>query len=107
MTILSGAPGMQKGVFSEPEDLKLEFKDMVLDGKNINLNPYGPSNPHPGFGKDPNILNEYGHSVYPKMVYPEGKAGGVVVNSKEEEDAVMAPPAPQVEQPKPAANGWT
>lgn len=26
------------------------------------------SNPHPGFGTDPNIKNEFGHTHYPKWV---------------------------------------
>jgi hypothetical protein len=66
-------------LFQEPQDLKLEFKDMVLDGKNITTSPWGVSNPHPGFGKDPNILNEYGHTKYPMFV------GNVIVNNEEEE----------------------
>lgn len=47
------------------------------------------SNPHPGYGKDPNILNEYGHTVYPKMIYPHGKEqAGVLVQTEEEENAL-------------------
>lgn len=102
MAIIQGGSA---GGFAEPADLKLDFKDMVLDGKNIDLSKYGPSNPHPGFGKDPNILNEYGHTVYPKMVYPESKPSGIIVNSKEEEDAAMAPPASSVPQTN-QNNGW-
>lgn len=33
-----------------------------------NPNPYNVSNAHPGFGVDPNIINEFGHTVYPKWV---------------------------------------
>lgn len=33
-----------------------------------NYDGYGPANPHPGHGKDPNIMNEFGHTVYPKWV---------------------------------------
>lgn len=43
------------------------------------VKPYGPSNTHPLFGKDPNILNEYGHTKYPMWV------GKVIVNNAEEE----------------------
>lgn len=50
---------------------------------------YDVNNPHPGFGKDPNILNEYGHTAYPKYVYPEGNKDGVVVNNAKEEAEVM------------------
>lgn len=47
---------------------------------------YSVSNPHPGFGKDPNILNEFGHTKYPMMVYPHGKDhDGVIVNNPDEE----------------------
>lgn len=48
------------------------------------------SNPHPGFGKDPNILNEIGHTAYPKWVYPNGKDHpGVIVNNPDEEDKAL------------------
>jgi len=29
---------------------------------------YSVRNPHPGFGNDPNIINEYGHTQYPKWI---------------------------------------
>lgn len=70
--------------FPSPPDLKLEFKDMVLDGKNLVFSKYDVSNPHPGFGKDPNILNEYGHTKYPMYV------GNVIVNNEEEEKTERA-----------------
>lgn len=35
---------------------------------NTNPNPYNVSNPHPGLGVDPNIINEFGHTKYPKYV---------------------------------------
>ena|SRR5258708_14886761 len=51
---------------------------------------WGVSNPHPGFGKDPNILNEMGHTKYPMLVYPEGTdKPGIIVNNQEEEDAAL------------------
>lgn len=79
--------------FPEPKDLPLKFEDMVLDGKSKSFQMHDVSNPHPGFGKDPNVLNEYGHTIYPKMVYPQGPGGpGVPVQSKEEEDALLNPP---------------
>jgi hypothetical protein len=43
---------------------------------------FGPANPHPGFGKDPNIGNEYGHTVYPRFV--EHKGEQIVVNTHDE-----------------------
>lgn len=30
--------------------------------------PYNLSNPHPLYGKDPNIINEFGHTHYPKWI---------------------------------------
>lgn len=40
------------------------------------VKPYGPSNTHPLFGKDPNILNEYGHTKYPMWIdHPTEKVG--------------------------------
>ncbi len=41
---------------------------------------YTPAHPHPGFGKDPNIMNAYGHTYYPKWV------NGVLVQNKEQEE---------------------
>jgi len=82
---------MSLTAFPEPKDLHLEFKDMVLDGKNISVAKYDVSNPHPGFGKDPNILNEYGHTKYPMFV------GTVIVNNEEEELAARGEAAPIAE----------
>lgn len=48
---------------------------------------YTVSNPHPGFGKDPNILNEFGHTKYPRWVKkPDGE--NVIVNNEDEEIAI-------------------
>lgn len=45
---------------------------------------YNVSNPHPLFGKDPNIINEYGHTAYPKWVdHPTNKTKHSVIPSKE------------------------
>lgn len=49
---------------------------------------YGVSNPHPGFGTDPNIINCFGHTKYPMWVTkPDGEK--IVVNSEEEEHAAL------------------
>ncbi|SRR6266852_8634651 len=79
---------MAQAHFPEPKSLnKLEIGDGVIEtapGK------YSLENPHPHFGKDPNIINEYGHTVYPKWVYPNGKdLPGVVVNNEEEENTAL------------------
>jgi len=83
--------------FPEPKDLIVPYEQMIADGKSLNLNPYSVENPHPGFGKDPNIINELGHTKYPKWV------NGVVVQNEEEENALLnpssEPPASSVPPP--------
>jgi len=88
--------------FPGPPDLIVPFEQMVTDGININVNPWTVENPHPGFGKDPNILNEYGHTEYPMWVDnpngsldASGKPNRIIVGSKEEYEALQpkAPPA--------------
>ena len=61
------------------------------------VKPYGPGNPHPNYGKDPNIMNECGHTHYPKWV-----DGVLVKSAKEEKD--MRATGPKVEEKKP--DGW-
>jgi hypothetical protein len=53
-----------------------------------NFEVYGVSNPHPGYGTDPNILNVFGHTKYPMWVE---KANGekVVVNNESEENEAL------------------
>lgn len=87
--------------FPEPKDLPLKFEDMVLDGRPKDFQQWNVSNPHPGFGKDPNILNEFGHTKYPMYV------GSVIVNNEEEEKVERAklepkPSVPSTEAPKTA-----
>lgn len=41
---------------------------MVDNEANKESPKYTVSNPHPQFGVDPNILNEFGHTVYPKWI---------------------------------------
>lgn len=54
--------------------------------KNGEREEFGVSNPHPGFGKDKNIANEFGHTVYPKYVTNKDGNAVVVQNAKEEEE---------------------
>lgn len=73
--------------FPEPQSLNILE---IGDGKDHRTMTYSVEKPHPGYGKDPNILNEFGHSVYPKMIYPNGKdQPGFIVNNKEEENALL------------------
>jgi hypothetical protein len=59
---------------------------------------YDLNTPHPGYGKDPNIKNEFGHTNYPKYVTDaDGKqikdANGqpiIANNPKEEHEAASS-----------------
>jgi hypothetical protein len=79
---------MSLTAFPEPKDLEIPFVDRIGDGRPKSFQEYGVTNPHPGFGKDPNILNEFGHTKYPMFV------GNVIVNNEEEEKAARGEPAP-------------
>ena len=65
---------------------------------------YDLENPHPGYKKDPNIINEYGHTRYPKWVKSKETGERILVESEEEEKEKAAPP----EEPKkaPAKKAW-
>ena len=67
--------------FPEPADLNVDFVNRTGDSRPVSVQKYDVSNPHPGYGKDPNILNEYGHTKYPMWV------GNVIVNNEAEEKA--------------------
>lgn len=63
------------------------------------IKSYTVSDPHPMFGKDPNILNELGHTKYPMYVdHPTDKeASGrfparVVVQDEDEHRALVGKP---------------
>lgn len=73
--------------FPEPKDLDVDFVNRTGDSRPKSFQKYDVSNPHPGFGKDPNILNEFGHTKYPMWV------GTVIVNNEEEERAARGEPA--------------
>lgn len=71
-----------------PEPQKLDILE-IGDGTDLKVGQYTLDKPHPGYGKDDNIINQLGHTVYPKWVYPSGNsAPGVIVNSAEEEAAL-------------------
>ena len=87
--------------FPSPPDLEVDFVHRTGDSRPKSFQKWDVSNPHPGYGKDPNILNEYGHTKYPMFV------GNVIVNNEEEEKAERAKQngeAPAAEAPK---QGWT
>lgn len=75
---------MANARFEEPKDLNLPSYMYVGDGAEIkNFGKYSVANPHPGFGKDPNIMNEFGHTKYPKWVK------GKIANNEAEEAELM------------------
>jgi len=76
---------MSLTAFPEPKDLDVPFVDRIGDSRPKTFQQYDVSNPHPGFGKDPNILNEFGHTKYPMWVDSKIEGKRVVVNNPMEE----------------------
>ncbi len=87
---------MAQAQFPEPTPLNiLEIGDT---GKDVGT--YSLDKPHPGYGKDPHIINQLGHTTYPKMVYPQGNLNpGVVAQNEAEEKEIMgeAPAKPSTD----------
>ncbi len=86
---------MAQAQFHQPQDLKIL---QIGDGTNVKVENYTLDNPHPGFSKDPNVVNEYGHTKYPMFV------GKVIVNNGEEEAAAKAELG--VEEAPAKKSGW-
>jgi len=55
--------------------------------------PFSLSNPHPLFGKDPNIMNEFGHTHYPKWITVGEQQ--VLVNDAKHEKALLLQSTPK------------
>lgn len=93
---------MSLTAFPEPKDLDVSFVDRIGDSRPLTFQKYDVSNPHPGFGKDPNILNEFGHTKYPRWVDSKITGTRIVVKNPEEEAEHTAdkPSVPSVETPK-------
>jgi hypothetical protein len=103
---------MSLTAFPEPADLQVDFVNRTGDSKPKSFQKYDVTNPHPGYGKDPNILNEFGHTKYPMYV------GTVIVHNEEEELAVrgvakVEPPVvnwdavkPQLREDGPTVHEW-
>lgn len=71
--------------FPQVPDLNLPVTERIgVPNMNVEIGKWGVANPHPGLGKDSNIGNEFGHTVYPKMIYKEDKTSFVVNNAEEE-----------------------
>jgi hypothetical protein len=71
-----------------PEPLALNILE-IGDGGRPNPGAYSLEKPHPGYGVDPYIINQLGHSIYPKMIYPNGKESAGVVAKNEKEEAEL------------------
>lgn len=79
---------MAQAQFPEPKDLNLPTTLTAGDGTNHMVHTqYTLDNPHPGFGKDPNVINHLGHTKYPKWV-KNSIGENVVVHNAEEEEAL-------------------
>ena len=85
--------------FPEPADLQLSSNDVILDGRPLSFHKWDVSNPHPSFGKDPNILNEYGHTKFPMWTFSKIENKRIIVNNEMEL-------AQHSEEAKPAEAGW-
>ena len=64
--------------------------------------PYDVANPHPDFGKDDNIINEFGHTMYPKYVKDADGNSVIVKDAKEEAKVTGEKPV----KPAAANPGW-
>lgn len=84
--------------FPEPADLDVDFVNRTGDSRPKTFQQFTVANPHPGFGKDPNILNEMGHTKYPMWV------GTIIVNNEEEEKAARGEVMPAA--PNANNGGW-
>jgi hypothetical protein len=89
-----------------PEPPKLDILEIGIPDNNIGQ--YTLEKPHPSYGKDDNIINQYGHTIYPKMVYPNGKdAAPVIVKSPEEEAEAMGGKVEKQPAAKDNSAGWS
>ena len=85
ITIDENNGGWKDQSIQQPDIVAAQDPKFVKD-----YSKYNVSNPHPEYGSNPNIINEFGHTAYPKMVYPKGPdEAGVIVNSESEEVALM------------------
>ncbi len=94
--------------FPEPAELNVDFVHRTGDSKPLTFSQWSVENPHPGFGKDPNILNELGHTVYPKWIDSKREGKRVIVESAMEEAQHMeinasVPATPVPNNPWPSA----
>lgn len=58
--------------------------DQTFARQDAQLHRFSVSNPHPGFGKDPNILNEYGHTKFPMWIDSKRTGERIIVENEKE-----------------------
>lgn len=66
-------------------DKNIDKLEIFSEAHKKDFSKYSLANPHPGFGKDPNILNEYGHTEYPKRIFSKIENKKVTVDNPMEE----------------------
>lgn len=86
-------------------DQSIDKLEIYSDKHKIDVSKFNVANPHPGFGKDPNIKNEKGHTNYPKKI--TDKNGKRVTVKNELEEAEATGNATVENENKPANNGWS
>jgi len=70
--------------FPSPPDLDVPYVDRIGDSRPKSPVGYTVENPHPGFGKDPNIMNELGHTKFPMWVDSKIEGKRIIVNNEME-----------------------
>lgn len=70
--------------FPEPDDLDVDFVSRTGDSRPKTFQQYTVANPHPGFGKDPNIMNEMGHTKFPMWVFSKIENKRIIVENEME-----------------------
>lgn len=96
---------MAQAQFPQVPDLDLTTDKFIGDGQASKaFGSYSVANPHPGYGKDPNILNEYGHTKYPMWV--KDKTGIDKIANNAEEEASIKGEETQLKQDGPTIAEW-
>jgi len=75
---------MSLTAFPEPKDLEVDFINRTGDSRPKSFVEHGVANPHPGFGKDSNIGNEFGHTKFPMWVDSKIAKERIIVNNEME-----------------------
>ena len=66
-----------------PEPKKLDILEIGVPDNNAGK--YTLDKPHPDYGKDDNIINQLGHTIYPKWVDSKIEGKRLIVNNAMEE----------------------